>query len=116
MNHAEGVIVIKTRWYQYVAWFAGGLFLMNTVPHLVAGVSGSPFQSPFSSPPGEGLSSALVNVVWGSVNLVVAYLLILRVGSFELRQTKHVVPLGLGMLFCALMLANHFGRFHGGNL
>ena len=105
-----------TRWYHYVAWFVGGAFLANTIPHLVSGISGSPFQSPFSSPPGQGLSSSTINVLWGMFNLVVAYVLVARVGRFELRQTRHVVVLGLGALLMALVLAREFGRFHGGNL
>ena len=63
------------RWYHYVAYFFGGAFLTNAIPHLVSGVTGHPFQSPFASPPGEGLSSAMVNVVWGFFNLVVGYVL-----------------------------------------
>jgi hypothetical protein len=106
----------ETRWYHYISYFFGGLFLTNTIPHLVNGVSGSPFQSPFATPPGEGLSSSTVNVLWGMFNLVVAYLLVVRVGRFELRRTRHVVVLGLGVLLMALMLANHFGRLHGGKL
>ena len=39
-----------TRWYHYIAYFFGGAFLANTIPHLVSGISGSPFQSPFASP------------------------------------------------------------------
>ncbi len=54
------------RWYHYVAYFFGGAFLANAVPHFVNGVSGNPFQSPFASPPGEGLSSSTVNVLWGT--------------------------------------------------
>ena len=34
---------------------------------------------------GVGLSSSLVNVLWGLFNLVVAYLLVCRFGSFNLR-------------------------------
>jgi hypothetical protein len=105
-----------TRWYHFVAWFFGGAFLANTTPHLVNGMSGSPFQSPFASPPGEGLSSSLVNVLWGMFNLAVAYLLVVRVGRFELRRTTHVVVLGLGILVVAIMLARVFGKLHGGNL
>lgn len=105
-----------TRWYHYIAYFFGGAFLANTIPHLVYGISGSPFQSPFASPPGQGLSSSTVNVLWGMFNLVVAYGLVVRVGRFELRQSRHVVVLGLGALFMALLLARGFGRFHGGNL
>src|SRR5208337_4798821 len=105
-----------TRWYHYIAYFFGGAFLANTIPHLVNGISGSPFQSPFASPPGQGLSSSLVNVLWGMFNLAVAYFLIARVGRFELRQTKHVAAVGVGMLVMAIMLARTFGKFHGGNL
>jgi hypothetical protein len=97
-----------------VAYFFGGAFLANTLPHLANGISGSAFQSPFASPPGEGLSSATVNVLWGLFNLAVAYLLICRVGSFNLRKTGHVLTLGAGILFMSLMLARAFGRFHGG--
>ncbi|WP_020469964.1 hypothetical protein [Zavarzinella formosa] len=104
------------RWYHVVAYFIGGAFLANTIPHLVAGVSGSPFQSPFASPPGEGLSSAVVNTLWGLGNLAVAYLLIVRVGRFELRRWGHVIPLALGFSLMSFQLASHFGRFHGGAL
>ncbi len=102
------------RWYHYVAYFFGGVFLANGVPHFVSGISGHPFQSPFASPPGEGLSSALVNVLWGFFNLAVGYVLVGRVGSFELRKTRHVLAVGLGMLLMAVMLARAFGRFYGG--
>src|ERR1700722_4037905 len=102
------------RWYPYFAYFFGGAFLANTLPHLVNGDSGNAFQSPFASPPGVGLSSAWVNVLWGLFNLVVAYLLVCRVGSFDLRKTTHVVTLGAGILLMSVMLARAFGRFHGG--
>jgi len=104
------------RWYHLVAWFFGGAFLTNTIPHFVAGVSGSPFQSPFASPPGEGLSSALVNVLWGLFNLAVGYLLVIRVGRFDLRRTPHVLALGAGIALMAVLLARGFARFHGGNI
>jgi hypothetical protein len=102
------------RWYHYVAYLFGGAFLCNAVPHFVFGVTGQPFQSPFASPPGEGLSSSTVNVLWGFFNLVVGYLLVCRVGTFELRNTRHVAVLGLGILLMAVMAARAFGRFHGG--
>jgi hypothetical protein len=105
-----------TRWYHDIAYFFGGAFLANTIPHLVSGISGSPFQSPFATPPGQGLSSSTVNVVWGMFNLAIAYLLVARVGRFDLRQTRHAVVLALGILLMSLMLARGFGRFHGGNL
>jgi hypothetical protein len=69
----ESSMETATRWYHDVAYFFGGAFLANTIPHLVNGISGSPFQSPFASPPGVGLSSSTVNVLWGMFNLAVAY-------------------------------------------
>jgi hypothetical protein len=102
------------RWYHYVAYFFGGMFLANALPHLGNGISGHAFQSPFASPPGEGLSSSMVNVLWGFFNLAVGYLLVCRVGSFNLRKTQHVLALGAGILLQSLMLAHTFGRFHGG--
>ena len=103
-----------TRWYHDVAYFFGGAFLANAIPHLVNGISGSPFQSPFASPPGRGLSSSTVNVLWGMFNLSVAYGLVARVGRFDLRSTRNAAVLGLGGLLMALMLARHFGELHGG--
>ncbi len=102
------------RWYHGVAYFFGGAFLGNAVPHLVNGVSGRPFQSPFASPPGEGLSSSTVNVLWGLFNLAVAYVLVGRVGTFELRRTRHVLALAGGVLLISLLAARSFGRFYGG--
>lgn len=102
------------RWYHYVAYFWGGAFLANAVPHWVSGITGHPFQSPFATPSGQGLSSALVNVLWGSFNLVVGYLLICRVGTFELRRTSHVLAAGAGALLMAIMASFAFGRFYGG--
>jgi len=103
-------------WYDYLSYFFGGAFLANTLPHLINGISGGPFQSPFSKPPGQGLSSSTVNVLWGFYNLAVAYLLICRVGTFSLLNTAQVLTLGAGILLMSLMLARSFGRFHGGNI
>jgi len=102
------------RWYHYIAYFFGGAFLANALPHLGNGISGHAFQSPFASPPGVGLSSAVVNVVWGLFNLVIGYLLVCRVGSFDLRRTRHALVLGAGILVMSVMAARAFGRFHGG--
>jgi hypothetical protein len=102
------------RWYHSVAYFFGGAFLANALPHINNGISGHPFQSPFASPPGIGLSSATVNVLWGLFNLAVGYLLVCRVGSFSLRKTPQVLLLGAGILLMSLMLARAFGRFYGG--
>jgi hypothetical protein len=103
-------------WLHDIAYFFGGAFLTNAVPHLVSGLMGRPFQSPFAKPPGEGLSSSTVNVLWGFFNLAVGYVLVCRVGEFDLHTTSQVVALGLGMLAIGVPTSRIFGRFHGGNL
>lgn len=103
-------------WLQDLSYLFGGVFLTNAIPHFVSGVMGRPFQSPFATPRGEGLSSSTVNILWGFFNLVVAYLLICRVGDFDLRAWEHAVALGLGILLMGLVTARLFGRFHGGDL
>ena len=102
-------------WIHSVSYFFGGVFLTNAVPYFVSGVMGLPFESPFAKPPGKGLSSSTVNVLWGFFNLVVGYLLVCRVGNFDLRSATDVVSLGLGAFLIGLMCARSFGRFHGGN-
>ncbi len=62
-------------WYNYVACFFAGMFLANAVPHFVKGICGDRFPTPFAHPPGKGLSSAPVNVLWGLLNIVLGYLL-----------------------------------------
>src|SRR5580658_1911127 len=102
------------RWNHYLAWFFGGAFLANAIPHFVSGVSGHPFQSPFATPPGEGLSPAWVNVLWGSTNFLFAYVPLGQVGNFGFRRWCHFLAAGAGGLEMALMLSRVFGRFYGG--
>ncbi|MEQ5842289.1 hypothetical protein BWP39_24340 [Paraburkholderia acidicola] len=102
-------------WHHLVSWFFGGAVLANAVPHLVSGLMGKPFQSPFATPRGEGFSSSTVNALWGFLNLIIGYLLVCRVGDFNLGSTVDVIALGLGILGMSLFAARHFGRFNGGN-
>ncbi len=99
-----------------LSYFFGAAFLTNAIPHFVSGVMGRPFQSPFAKPPGKGLSSSTVNVLWGFANLALSYILLCRVGNFDARSTEHIVVFGSGVLLMALLLARLFGRFHGGDL
>jgi hypothetical protein len=102
-------------WLVYVAYFFGGAFLTNGIPHFVTGLEGRAFQSPFAKPPGKGLSSSTINVLWGFLNFVIAYALISRNGNFDVRAWDCVLAVGLGVLVMGLMLARTFGQLHGGN-
>lgn len=102
-------------WLWLMSYFFGGAFAANAIPHFVAGTMGQSFQSPFAKPPGQGLSSSTVNVVWGFINAVVGYLLAAHVGTFHPRETSHILAFGLGALLISVFSARHFGQFHGGN-
>src|SRR5579872_2215177 len=101
-------------WVHDLSYFFGGMFLTNAIPHWVSGMMGRAFQSPFAKPPGKGLSSSTVNVLWGFCNAVVGYLFLVRVGNFDLKSISDVLAVAVGALLIGLQSARHFGRFHGG--
>ena len=101
--------------HHWLPLFFGGMFTANALPHLVSGLMGRPFQTPFARPRGQGQSSSTVNVLWGLANLIVAYLLLFRLGDFHLRDGGDAVSFGLGAALLSLAMAYHFGRFNGGN-
>ena len=101
-------------WARYASLFLAGAFLTNAIPHFVSGVTGRPFQTPFAKPPGKGLSSSTVNVLWGFFNLAVGYLNF-RIGGFDLHSTTHAILFGAGVLLMALVAARLFGPLHGGD-
>lgn len=102
-------------WLPYVSYFFGGLFLSNAIPHFISGTMGRPFQSPFAKPRGQGLSSSKVNVLWGAFNFLIGYLLVLRVGTFDLHSKVDVLLVGVGALLKAIGSAHQFGKYNGGN-
>jgi hypothetical protein len=102
-------------WYIYLIHFFAGAFLANAVPHFVHGVSGEKFQSPFASPPGKGLSSPVVNVLWGFANLIAGYVLLVLKGAPLPRDYLDLGAVALGILAIALHLSLHFGRVKGNN-
>jgi hypothetical protein len=100
--------------FHLAGYFFGGAFFANAIPHFVSGMMGRAFQSPFAKPHGVGLSSSTVNVLWGFANFVLAYLLLVVPGNFDIHALDQAASAGLGMLLMAVMSARMFGRFHGG--
>lgn len=88
--------------YHYIACFFAGIFLANVVPHFVHGVSGDRFPTPFAHPPGKGLSSPLVNVLWALLNLVIGYIL------FRAGKVSSGDDLALGIFFAAIAAISIF--------
>jgi hypothetical protein len=88
-------------------------WLHNGIPHFVSGAMGRAFPSPFAKPPGRGLSSAAVNVIWGVFNFALSYMLIWRIGEFSFGSTADVVALGLGFLVMGLGSARQFAHASG---
>ena len=100
--------------WSLIAYFFGGVFLANGVPHFVNGISGRAFQTPFSRPPGKGYSSSYVNVAWGVFNWAVSYVLLLKIGIFNIEDYVHFGVFLTGVLLTGLGLAKAFGDIHGG--
>ena len=96
-------------WYDYIASFFAGMFLTNVVPHFVSGISGDRFPTPFANPPGKGLSSPTVNVVWALLNLVVGYILF-RVGKVSNGGTSAIIVFFAGIVAISIMLSVQFSR------
>jgi hypothetical protein len=95
------------KWYNFVACFFAGLFLANVVPHFIHGVSGSAFPTPFANPPGRGLSSPTVNVLWGLANLVVGYVLF-RLGKISPDKIWNLLVFFAGILVISVQLSFAF--------
>jgi hypothetical protein len=93
----------------YVACFFAGMFLANAVPHFVNGVMGDRFPSPFSKPPGKGLSSPTVNVVWALFNMVVGYFLF-RAGRIASGEPVAFGVFFVGIAAISIMLSVNFAK------
>lgn len=93
----------------FILMFVAGTFLCNGIPHLVSGLRGDPFPSPFAKPPGKGNSGPVVNFLWGTANLLIGGAITCYAHPVLLLSTAGLALLA-GWLTCGLMLANHFGK------
>ena len=98
-------------WWNWIACFFAGAFLTNAVPHFMQGVSGEPFPTPFAKPPGQGLSSPTVNVVWGLVNLAAGYALF-RAGNVAGGGDVAMIVLFAGIAVISIPMSAHFQKKH----
>jgi drug/metabolite transporter (DMT)-like permease len=102
MEKLDTSIEKPMKWHHYIAAFFAGGFLTNAVPHLVNGISGNPFPSPFAHPSGQGLSSPLINVLWALVNMLVGYLLF-RVSKINSKSKLGLIIFFIGIILICIM-------------
>ena len=100
-----------TPWWHYLIALFCALFLVNCVPHLVSGVMGRKFPTPFTGGPPR-LDTASRNVLWGGINLIIGGVLLWLVrdslGNPLIIAELVVVRLGRGLL----SVPHHFSQLH----
>jgi hypothetical protein len=91
----------------YVLYILAGAFTANGVPHFIKGITGEQHQTPFGRP-----SSAVVNVAWGSLSFLIAWLLWHYAGLH--RSLDHTVRyelvFGLAAFLMAVAMANQWSH------
>lgn len=93
-----------------VWFFLSGLFLANSIPHFVHGISGEAFHNPFLHRFTPWIPSPLFNVLWGLANLGLAGF------WFSRRDRNHPFPSTGGIAFFAGFVFAAIGLslyFHG---
>jgi hypothetical protein len=94
-------------WLNLLLCFLAGGLLSNAIPHLANGTSGRSFQTPFSRGRVPAKSSPVVNVLWGSFNLGLGFVLF---SVFGAGSVLAAVLAGAGGLAVALLDAVDFSR------
>jgi hypothetical protein len=88
-----------------IGWFLSGVLFINVLPHLIRGISGDKFPSPFAKPHGRKLSSPTSNVVWAFINLSM-FLTI-----FYFNQSSFTVTYGVIMMVGGFSMAIYLSRY-----
>lgn len=93
----------------YIASFFAGVFICNCIPHLVCGLKGELFPTPFAKPRGVGDSSSLMNFLWGFCNVVVGVVLLAST-PVQIGFDASFLSLLVGALLMGVNLSLHFGK------
>jgi len=94
-------------WYDYIICFIAAAIIANFVPHFVQGIAGKKFPTPFAKPPGKGLSSPVVNVLWGLLNLLIG-LVLLRGSAMDFSSNLALIVFFAGFAAAAIALSKTF--------
>lgn len=93
----------------YLCAFFAGVFLTNAIPHFVQGLCGNKFPTPFAKPPGKGLSSPTVNVIWGLVNAIIGTVLFCH-SAIKAETTWLWAAFFAGAALIAIPISMHFSK------
>lgn len=108
-NKSRLPITIQSSKSQWLFSFLAGAFLFNAIPHFVNGISGNAFPTPFADPPGKGLSSPELNVLWAIFNIGAGYLLA-RSSVNKHRTGVNITLFVLGGIVISLVLSVSFSN------
>ncbi len=97
---------------RYLLLLLAGAFLCNAIPHLVSGLRGERFFTPWARPRGVGKSSAPENFLWGAANLVIGLALLRGVHAVLLPGGPLAVLVGFIAAGCGLSII--FGKRNEG--
>ncbi len=93
----------------FFMFFLSGLLLCNGLPHLISGLQGRPFPTPFAKPPGRGKSSPVVNFLWGTLNIFASIVILSwRITGSAPGWTG--LAMAVGFVAMGVMLSRHFGK------
>ena len=107
MKNKTNDSILSTRWYHYVLAFFVGVFLVNVLPHYIHGITGELFPTSFANPPGKGLSSPSLNVVWAVINFLIGFS-ILYFAKLTQRKNWIWIAVFAGGVVMSFYLANYF--------
>ena len=96
---------------ELIAHILGAAMLVNAIPHLVQGLSGYEFPTPFAKPPAVGLSRPMVNVLWAAFNLAAGGAL-LTVGDLRLGANLESAALCGAALLAGVAISRSAARAH----
>lgn len=91
-------------WYNYIACFFTGVFFVNSLPHFIQGISGNKFPTPFAKPPGKGLSSPMLNVIWALINMSACFFVYLA-SKITITNKWTVIVFALGFIAMSFRLS-----------
>jgi hypothetical protein len=87
--------------------FFGGMFIFNSIPHLVKGIAGQTHMTPF-----KRVSSPILNVLWAFANLLFGALImgLDSSGRLDVLSGNNFWAFVVGGFIMALMNASLFGK------